>query len=141
MKRADRGSYVDGRPSRRISLAGLWTTLMVLYLYCDFLSLYKPGQIAEIGEGLMGVLRVDQTSLVIAALLMIIPALMIALSLELPARWSRIVNAAAAILYFLVNIGNLLGEQWAYYLVFGILELGITTLIAVLALRWPREGE
>ena len=58
----------------------------------------------------MGPLDVSQATLVLASLIVIIPAVMIALSLLLPARVNRPLNLVLAILYTLVNISNLVGE-------------------------------
>jgi hypothetical protein len=41
--------------------------------------------------------------------------------------------------YTFVNISNLLGEGWAYYILFGVVELAVTALIFVTAWRWEIE--
>ena len=79
----------------------------------------------------------------LASLIVIVPAIMIVLSLLLPARVSRPLNLVLAILYTLVNISNLAGEEWAYYILFGIAEIAITALIFLTAWKWPihsRQG-
>jgi hypothetical protein len=81
-------TLVDHRVSVKVKLAGLWTAMMLLYVYADILSLYRPGQIAEIESGKMGPFDVSQSSLVIASLIVILPALMIALSLTLRASFN-----------------------------------------------------
>ncbi len=50
---------------------------------------------------------------------------------------SRPLNLVLAILYTLVNISNLAGEGWAYYILFGIAENAITVLIFLTAWKWP----
>jgi len=87
----------------------------------------------------MGPLDVSQATLVLASLIVIIPAVMIALSLLLPARVNRPLNLVLAILYTLVNISNLVGEGWVYYVLFGIAEIAITVHIFLTAWRWPPE--
>ena len=62
----------------------------------------------------MGSFEVSQATLVLATLIVIIPAVMIVLSLLLPARVGRPLNLVLAILHTLVNISNLAGEGWAY---------------------------
>jgi hypothetical protein len=64
----------------KVKLAGLWTAMMLLYVYADILSFYRPGEIAEIESGKLGPFEVSQSSLVIASVIVIVPALMIALS-------------------------------------------------------------
>jgi hypothetical protein len=45
-----------------------------------------------------------------------------------------------AILYTLVNISNLVGEGWAFYILFGIAEIAITVHLFFAAWRWPPTG-
>jgi uncharacterized protein DUF6326 len=111
--------------------------LIAFYIYADFLSLYRPGQIDEVRRGVMGPFEVSQATLVVASLIVIIPAVMIVLSLHLSARVNRSLNLVMAILYTLVNVSNLVGEEWAYYYLFGIAEIAITVLIFFTAWRWP----
>ena len=113
--------------------------MMLLYAYADILSFYRPGQIAEIESGKLGPFDVSQTSLVIAALIVILPALMIPLSLTLRASLNRPVNLALGVLFTLVNVSNLLGESWAYYFLFGLLEIALTLTIFATAWSWPRR--
>jgi hypothetical protein len=118
-----------------------WIALLCLYLYCDWFSLYRPGEIGRISAGRMGFLDVSQMSLFTASLLMVVPSLMIFLSALVAAKANRILNLVTAVAYFLVNIGNLIGETWGYYYLFGLLEVGLAIFIFVVSLRWPREGD
>jgi Family of unknown function (DUF6326) len=124
----------------KIRLAGAWTALMALFIYADFLSLYRPGELEEIRNGVMGPVDVSQATLLLASAIVIIPAVMIVASLMLPAGANRSLNLALAFLYSLINIGNVLVETWAYYLLFGVAELGITAFIFLTAWRWPKEN-
>jgi len=130
---------VDHSLSVKLKLAGLWTAMMFLYVYADVLSFYRPGELAEIESGKLGPVDVSQSSLVVASLIVIVPALMIALSLTLRAALNRSANLALGLLFTLVNVGNLVGESWAYYVLFGLLEIALTLTIAVTAWRWPRR--
>ena len=67
----------------RAKLSALWTAMMFLYVYADFLYLYRPGGIDEIRDGMLGPFEVSQASLLAASVVVIIPALMIFLSLAL----------------------------------------------------------
>ena len=109
---------------------------MFLYIYADFFSLYKPGQIEEVMAGRMGPLPVTQGSLLTAAVLMLIPALMVFLSLALKPVVGRWANIILGVLYTAVNIGNLVGETWAFYLLFGVVEMALTLLIVGYAWKW-----
>jgi hypothetical protein len=85
----------------------------------------------------MGPFEVSQATLFLAALIVIIPALMIVLSLQLSSRVNRSLNLVLAILYTLVNLSNLVDEKWAYYFLFGIAEIAITAYIFFTAWGWP----
>jgi hypothetical protein len=71
---------------------------------------------------------------------MAIPTLMIPASALLSARLSRILNLAASVAYLLVNFGNLLGETWAYYWLFGLLEISAVIAIFSSPSAGPRRG-
>ena len=135
----EKPSLVERAVDTKLVIMSAWVALMCLYLYCDWFSLFRTGQISSIMNGKMGPFDVSQTSLVLAGLLMVIPSLMIVVSVLVTARICRIINLAASALYFLVNIGNMVGETWGYYYLFGLLELGLVTFIFVISLRWPRQ--
>src|SRR5689334_20774778 len=120
----------------RTKLSALWISMMLLYVYADILSLYRPGNIQEMTQGMMGPLPATQGSLLAASILMIIPAMMVFLSQALAPLASRWTNIVVGTLYTLVNIGNLLGEGWAYYMLFGAVEIVCTVLIIGYAWKW-----
>jgi hypothetical protein len=122
----------------RAKLSALWAALVLLYVYADVLSLFRPGQIEEMSEGRMGPTEATQATLLLAATIVVIPALMVFLTLTLKAGVSRWTNLTLGILYTAVSAGNLIDETWAYYLLFGVLEIAITTLIVWYAWTWRR---
>ena len=124
-----------GRVATRVKLSAAWMALIAFYIYADFLSLYRPDELDEIRRGAMGPFDVSQVTLVVASLIVMIPALMIVLSLHLPPRLNRSINLVLAVLYALVNVGNLVGEGWAYYWLFGVVEIAITVHIFLTAWR------
>jgi hypothetical protein len=126
----------DLRINVRIKLSALWVAMMLLYIYADILSLFRPGQIEEMIAGKMGPFPVTQGSLFVASTLMIIPAVMVFLSLALQPKVNRWANIIFGMLYTFVNISNLLGETWAYYIFFGIVEIVLTLLIVRYAWKW-----
>lgn len=132
----------DVRIPVKLKLSALWAALMFLYIYADIISLFRPGQLEEMMGGRMGPFPVTQGSLLTAALLMLVPALMVFLSLALPVRAARWANIILGLVYTAVNIGNLVGATWTYYLLFGIVELALTLLIAGYAWQWrnPEGG-
>lgn len=128
--------FEDYKMDERQKLMGLWVTLMLLYIYCDIYSFHRTGYINEIIAGKIGPFDVSQAVLAVFSGLMIIPILMIPACLFLKARAVKWLNLVVAAMYTLVNIGNLVGETWVYYWVFGILEIAVTIGIALVAIRW-----
>ena len=74
--------------SVRLKLAAVWTALMFLFVYADLLSFFRPGELDDISAGNMGPVDVSQGSLLIAAIVVTIPALMIVVSAAAPFPWS-----------------------------------------------------
>ena len=133
--------FVEQKVNVKLIIMSAWIALMCLYIYCDIFSLYRPGTIGSITSGKMGFFDVSQMSLFSASLLMVIPSIMILFSTLATARASRIINLVTSVIYFLVNIGNLIGETWGYYFLFGLLEIGVVILIFVISLKWPKESD
>ena len=123
----------------KITLASIWTSFMIFYLYADVLSFYKPGVLNHIIEGFMGPLQANQSNLLMASLLMAIPALMIPLSIVLKDRVSRVANIVISTLYIFVNIGNLVGETWIYYIAYGVIEIILNISMIFIAFRWKTK--
>jgi cbb3-type cytochrome oxidase subunit 3 len=126
----------DVKINIKMKLSALWVALMLLYIYCDIFSLYRTGQLEEMISGRMGPFPVTQGSLLTAGILMMIPAVMVFLSLTLKPKVNRWVNIILGVLYTLVNISNLIGETWVYYIFFGSVELVFTFLIVWYAWKW-----
>ena len=126
----------DVKINVKMKLSALWAALMLVYIYADIISLYKPGQIEEAISGRMGPFPATQGMLLTASILMIIPAVMVFLSLALRLKVNRWANIIVGVLYTFVNIGNLIGGTWIYSKTFGVLEIALTLLIVWYAWKW-----
>ena len=71
---------------------------------------------------------------------MTIPALMIVVSAAAPFPLVRWLSLGVGVLYILVSVSNLVGESWAYYLVIGVLEIGLAGLVVAYSYRWRGGG-
>ena len=85
----------------KIKMAGLWTSLMLLYIYCDIYSTFRPGHLEEIASGNMGPFAISQTSLLLLGALMVPPALMIVVCLFAEAKFVKRSSIIVGILYTL----------------------------------------
>ena len=122
----------------KMKLATLWASLMFLIIYLDYFHLYMPSKMKDIQTGRVFEFDITQGFLLAAFASMTIPAMMIFLSVALPAkvnRWANIIIAAAYIPYMLFNLA---GETWAH-MVFGAgVEVILLCLIIRYAWKWPR---
>ena len=122
-------------------LAAAWTSLMFLVIYIDYYHLYQPGEIDLIRGGVIFEFDISGTLMSIFFVIIAIPALMIMLSMTLPARVNRATNLVVAALYIPVMVFNAAGASWDWAFSYG-LTIGVEALILALILRtawtWPR---
>jgi hypothetical protein len=124
-----------------VRLAALWAAALGCYVYGDLLSHWLPGSQARLDAGDMGPLgSVTPELLVGIGAFMSIPALMIALSVVLPAAWSRWLNVVFGALLTLLVATSLFTAPPFYIYLAGVSVI-LTATIAWLAWCWPREGE
>jgi Family of unknown function (DUF6326) len=132
----------DPRMPVRAKLAAAWTSFMFLYIYIDYFHLYKPGVIDDLRAGVVFEFDITPTLLTIFVAVIAIPALMVMLSMTLPARVNRATNLVVASLYIPVSVFNAVGESWSWSYFYG-LSIGIEVLLLAFILRsawtWPRR--
>ena len=129
----------DPKVPVRAKLAALWTSVMFCYVYGDYFELYRPGKLQQMLGGEMALGPVTQGLLVGTAILMAVPALMIVLTLTLPAAVGRWLNIAVALFYAGVMTLILINGAWLFYLLFAVIEISLTLVVAWSAWRWPRQ--
>lgn len=122
----------------RPKLAALWTSFMFLYIYVDYFHLYMPGSLADMMAGKVFTFDVSQVFLFTALVSVTIPALMIFLSIALPARVNRWTNIIVAMVYIPYTLFNLLGEAWMHMAFGAFVEVVLLLLIVRSAWKWPR---
>ena len=124
-------------------LAAAWTSLMFLYIYVDYFHLYKPGVIDNLRAGVVFEFDISPTLLTIFLASVAIPALMVMLSMTLPARANRATNLVVATLYIPFSVFNAAGTTWEWASFYG-LAIGIEVLLLAFILRsawtWPRAA-
>jgi len=124
-------------------LAAAWTSLMFFVIYIDYFHLYKPGTIDQIRGGVVFEFDITPTLLTIFVGVIGIPALMIVLSMTLPARMNRVTNLVVASLQIPFMMFNAVGESWEWASFYG-LSIGIEVLLLAFILRaawtWPRTS-
>jgi len=132
-----------GAISVQAKLAAAWTSLMFLVIYIDYFHLYQPGEIDEIRGGFIFAFDISGTLMSIFFVVIAIPALMVMLSMALPARVNRVTNLVVAALYIPIMVFNAAGAT-PDYAVYYALTIGVEVLILAYILRvaatWRRES-
>lgn len=123
--------------SLKIKLATLWASFMFFIIYLDYFHLYMPGKIADIQTGEIFMFDITQGFLLIALCLVGVPALMIYLSVILPAKANRLANIIIAALNIPFVLFNLIGEAWAHMLVGAVIEVLLLCIIIYYSWKWP----
>jgi hypothetical protein len=139
MTESERGTLVWTPVETNIKLSLLWASLMFLFVYNDYFSLFLPGTIEMMEDGIMGPLgRATDGVLIGVSILMAIPALMVFLSVGLPAVVSRWANMVLGVVYAVIQVLTLFGSPPFYNMVV-MFEIALCMLIAWYAFRWPRR--
>lgn len=123
----------------RVLLAGLWTAFMFLYIYVDYFHLYMPGALEDMLAGRVFEFDISKGFLIGALVSVSIPAIMIFLSLGLPAKISRMTNIILGGFYIPYTLFNLVGEAWPHMYYGAAVEVALLVLIIRYAKNWPTQ--
>ncbi|REG87159.1 DUF6326 family protein [Algoriphagus antarcticus] len=128
----------DIKVNVQLKLAALWASLMFLIIYLDYFALYMPGTLENILKGKVFVFDLTQGFLVAAFAVVTIPAMMIFLSVTLPAKVNRWANIIIAAINIPLILFNLAGEAWVHMVIGAVVEVVLLCLIIRYAWKWPR---
>jgi hypothetical protein len=128
----------DIKVNVKLKLAALWASFMFLYIYVDYFHLYMPGKLQGILAGKIFVFDITYVFLLVALISVTIPALMIFLSVALPAKVNRWTNIIVATVYIPYMLFNLAGEAWVHMYFAAAVEVVLLLLIIRYA-KWPKQ--
>ena len=114
----------------QIKLAALWVALMLTYLLGDVLRLFS-GDFQKMGD-----LKFNQGMWLVAAVLMLIPILMVVLSVFLPQPVNRWMNILVAAFFFIFNLVGLPTYPSAYDKFLIVVGLVFNLVTVWLAWNW-----
>jgi hypothetical protein len=133
------------RVSGTTTIAALWASAMMCYVYADIIAFLVPGHLQSVLDGRMGVWTTTVPLLMGSAVLMSIPSLMIAATLLVPSAVNRRLNIVVGSMQALFAVVQTVGAwppRTYTYMYFGVLELALTVLIVRYALkRLPATGQ
>ena len=116
----------------RIKLSALWVALMLTYLLGDVLRIFS----GDFKAGEIGGKQIPQGMYLGLAMLMVIPAVMVFLSLTLPYKADRWANIVVAIFFFVFNAIGLPTYPSAYDKFLIVVGLVFNVLTVWYAWKW-----
>jgi len=119
----------EDRPiDTRLKISALWIATMMIFVYVDLFSLYRPDVRADIDAGKVFAFDINQIFLFFVTLYVVIPSLMIYLTLVMRRRTNRIVNIVVAGIYAVTIVGSAIGE-WNYFIFGSVIEAALLVLV------------
>jgi hypothetical protein len=119
----------------RIKLSALWVALMLTYLLGDVLRIFS----GDFKAGEIGGMQVTQGMYLGLAILMVIPAVMVFLSLTLKYRVIRWANIIVAVFFFGFNLIGLPTYPSAYDQFLIVVGLAFNVLTVRYAWKWRKQ--
>jgi hypothetical protein len=123
----------------KLKLTALWASFMFLYIYVDYFGFYKPGFIEGVIAGKVWKFQITQVFLLAGLVSVTIPALMISLSVALPAKVNRWTNIIVAAVYIPYSLFNLAGEALNFMIFGAVVEVVLLLLVIWYAWKWPKQ--
>ena len=123
----------------KLKLAALWASFMFLYIYVDYFHLYMTGALEAMLAGKVFVFEITQVFLLVVLATVTIPALMLFLSIALPAKINRCTNIIVATVYIPYTLFNLVGEAWLHMVFGAIVEVVLLLLVVWYAWKWTKQ--
>lgn len=121
-------------------LSTLWIFVTLNYLYCDVLSLMSPEMLNSlITTGGAGGIKMNEPTLLAAAILLEIPILLVLLSRILKYKANRMANIIGGSIKTLVMAGTLFMGASLHYIFFAIIEIATTSYIVWFAWTWTES--
>lgn len=124
--------------ARRNALSSLWAFVALNIAFADILSLYTPGVIPEVIEGVVEGVTITENLMLIAAVFIQIPVAMIVAIQFIPLGLWRAVNAPAIVVTALFVVGG--GSLKPHYIFFASWEILALLSIGLLVWRSGRSG-
>lgn len=125
---------------RKMILSTLWIFVTLNYLYCDVLSTMSPEMLTSLLEtGGVGGINMNETTLLIAGIIMEISIAMVLLSRVLNYKANRLANIIAGAIKTIIMTGTLLmGGASYHYIFFAAIEIATTLFIVWFAWTWVK---
>lgn len=137
-QKSNKYSLEDIKVNVKLKLAGLWSSLMFLYIYIDIFHFYMPGKMEDIMQSKVHVFEINPSFLLSVVIFMSIPALMVVFSIIAQAKINRIINLIIGALLIPFTLYNLSGEVWIHMILAAVIEVVLLMFILYYSWNWPK---
>jgi uncharacterized membrane protein len=125
----------------RLKLSALWTSVMFCYIYGDYFELYVPHKV----EGLLSGNNIldSPLNLLMATVMLTIPALLISISVMAKPGVSRMLNIVFGVFFTLLMLliaATSLTEWRMFYVFLALVESALTSGVVYQAWNWERKA-
>lgn len=125
---------------RKVILSTLWIFVTLNYLYCDVISLMSAELLNALLTGEAGGIKMNETTLLGAGIIMEISIAMVLLSRVLKYKANRLANIIAGLIKTFIMIGTLfMGVPSYHYIFFATIEIATTIFIVWYAWTWTKS--
>jgi hypothetical protein len=122
----------------QIKLSALWISRMLVGFLGDVLRFLEPGMMAKIIGGDIDGMQMTDGMLLAAAIIMLLPILMVFLSLTMRYKANRLANIILAVFLFVFDLIGLPGYTSPYATVLILVGMGFNALTVWYAWRWQK---
>ena len=129
----------DWNVDTKIKIASLWIIYMFVFIYTDYYKMFIPGVVDDMMSGILEGIPLSPLLLFVFSAITIFPAFMIFLSLLLPAKLNRWLNAIIGLIYMIISVNSLIGHVWAFWIFYCIILTLVTVIIVIYSWKWPLE--
>lgn len=121
-------------------LSTVWVFVTLNYLYCDLIGLMDSSLLQQYLTGNVEGLKIDESFLLYAGILMEIPIAMVLLSKILAKNtncWANIIAGSSKTIVMIITL--FVGSFTRYYLFFACIEIATTIFIIGFAIKWLNQ--
>lgn len=122
----------------KIKLSAIWISRMLVGFLGDVLRFLQPGMLEEIISGDPGGIQMTNEILLLAAIIMLLPIVMVFLSLTLKDKLNRILNISIAIFLFIFDLTGVATYSYTYSILLILAGMGFNILSICYAWKWNK---
>jgi hypothetical protein len=136
--RVESGELEELHVNARVKISALWAATMLVFVYVDVFSAFRPDVRADLEAGIVGGFAVNEAFLLAITAYVVVPISLVFGTLVLRPRVCRMTNLTVAGMYALTIVAGAIGE-WGYYVFGSAVEIALLLGVGYYSWTWPRQ--